>query len=135
MMESEIGAFFDGRPEERAVYDALEEALRDRYPEMTFRVQKSCVAFDDPRPFCYASLQRCGGRRGPYLLVTFGLEAPIADPRVAVVTQPYPNRWTHHVPVAAPGEVDDQLLAWIDWAHSFSKRKRRAQRQDTQTEE
>ena len=70
-------------------------------------------------------LQRCGKRKDPYILVSFGLEAPLADPRVAAVVEPYPNRWTHHVPVGESDEVDDQLLAWIDWAHAFSKRKQK----------
>lgn len=124
-MGQEINAFFGGQVDELTAYGALEDALRARYPDMTVRVQKSCISFCDPRPFCYVSLQRCGKRPGRYILVTFGLEAPIADPRVAAVVEPYPNRWTHHVPVAVSSEVDDQLLAWIDWAHAFSKRKRR----------
>lgn len=117
--------FFAGRPTELSIYRELENAVQTRIPDMTIRVMKSCVSFDDGRPFCYVSLQRCGKRKGPYILVSFGLEAPIADPRVAAVVEPYPNRWTHHVPVGEPAEVDDQLLAWIDWAHAFSERKGR----------
>ena len=117
--------FFAGRSTELSVYCELEEAVRTRFPDMNIRVMKSCVSFDDGRPFCYVSLQRCGKRKDPYILVSFGLEAPIADPRVAAVVEPYPNRWTHHVPVGESDEVDDQLLAWIDWAHAFSKRKQK----------
>ena len=117
--------FFEGRAAELSVYLALEAAVRARVPGMTLRVLKSCIALDDGRPFCYVSLQRCGGRKGAYILVIFGLEAPIADPRIAAVVEPYPNRWTHHVPVGDAAEVDDQLLAWIDWAHAFSKRKKK----------
>ena len=119
-----VESFFEGREAELRIYRALETAVRRLIPDMTVRVLKSCVSFDDVRPFCYVSLQRCGGRKGAYILASFGLEAPIADPRVAAVVEPYPNRWTHHVPVGDPAEVDDQLLAWIDWAHAFSKRKR-----------
>ena len=116
--------FFAGHPQELCAYRALEEAVRARIPDMTVRVMKSCVAFDDGRPFCYVSRQRCGGRKGAYILVSFGLDAPIADSRIAAAVEPYPNRWTHHVPVGDPEEVDAQLLAWIYWAHAFSKRKR-----------
>ena len=116
--------FFAGHPQELCAYRALEEAVRARIPDMTVRVMKSCVAFDDGRPFCYVSRQRCGGRKGANILVSFGLDAPIADSRIAAAVKPYPNRWTHHVPVGDPEEVDAQLLAWIDWAHAFSKRKR-----------
>ena len=115
--------FFAGHPQELCAYRALEEAVRARIPDMTVRMMKSCVAFDDGRPFCYVSRQRCGERKDAYILVSFGLDAPIADSRIAAAVEPYPNRWTHHVPVGDPEEVDAQLLAWIDWAHAFSKRK------------
>ena len=45
-------------------------------------------------------------------------------PRIAVATEPYPNRWTHHVVVARPEDVDGELLGWLEAAWTFSEHKR-----------
>ena len=45
------------------------------------------------------------------------------DPRIAVAVEPYPNRWTHHVLVSRPEEVDEKLLSWLQEAYTFSECK------------
>ena len=57
------------------------------------------------------------------IIVTFGLGAKVEDPRIAVAVEPYPNRWTHHVLVSRPEEVDEKLLSWLQEAYTFSECK------------
>ena len=38
-------------------------------------------------------------------------------------TEPYPNRWTHHVLVSREEEIDGELLGWVEEAASFSAAK------------
>lgn len=45
------------------------------------------------------------------------------SPRVAVAVEPYPNRWTHHVVVSSPQQLDDTLFAWIEEAYQFAQTK------------
>ena len=45
------------------------------------------------------------------------------DPRIAVAVEPYPRRWTHHVLLSRPEEVDGQLLDWLREAYVFSQCK------------
>ena len=58
------------------------------------------------------------------MTVTFGLSYRKDSPRIDVVTEPYPNRWTHHVMVGSEEEIDDELMGWIYEAAEFSSSKR-----------
>ena len=96
--ETDVQAFFEGRPAELAVYQAL------------FR-----------RLYAAASLPR--RRKGwpeRCLLLTFGLARRVESPRIAVAVEPYPNRWTHHVTVAGEAELDGELMDWLREAHDFA---------------
>ena len=57
------------------------------------------------------------------LLVTIGLGARRASPRVVCAVEPYPGRWTQHVLVADTDDLDDELLCWLDEAYAFSMAK------------
>lgn len=57
-------------------------------------------------------------------MVTFGLEHRADSPRIAVATEPYPNRWTHHLLLTDPAEIDRQLLDWLQEACWFAENKR-----------
>ena len=56
-------------------------------------------------------------------MVTFGLGHKVESPRIDVATEPYPGRWTHHVLIGGPEEVDDELMAWVRAAAEFSAAK------------
>lgn len=123
MNNPEAAAYFDGAPRAMACFEKLGDAILKRHPEARVAVQKSTVAFRDPRPFCYVSLPyRCKTGEPKYVSVSFGLDVSIPDSRIAHVSEPYPNRWTHHVHVSGPEEVDEQLLAWIEWAWQFRRK-------------
>ena len=46
------------------------------------------------------------------------------SPRIDVASEPYPNRWTHHMLIASEEEIDDELMSWIKEAAAFSAGKR-----------
>lgn len=117
-----IDVLFRNHPRSIACFRALEQAMLARHPEAVLRVQKTCASFLDPGPFCYISPGRTADGS---IIVTFGLDAPILDPRIIHLTEVRPNRWTHHVSIHSPEQIDDQLLAWIDWAHAFKIRTKR----------
>ena len=58
------------------------------------------------------------------MTVTFGLSYQKMSPRIDVATQPYPNRWTHHVMIGGLDEIDEELVNWIREAAEFSACKR-----------
>lgn len=56
-------------------------------------------------------------------MVTFGLEHRVDSSRIAVATEPYPNRWTHHLLLTDPAQIDTELLDWLQEAYWFSEQK------------
>lgn len=117
--------FFDKMPAILPVYARLREQLAAAYPDLGIRVGKSQISFRNRYGFAAASLpwRRVKGWPAEYLLVTFGLARRLDDPRIAQAVEPYPNRWTHHVLVQTPEEVDETLLRWIDEAYWFAQSK------------
>ena len=128
-MEQELDLLrlFEKEPGALALYQALEERLEELLPGMTRKVGKSQVSFYLRHQFGCASLlaaKRKKDRPDPYLTVTFGLAYPVESPRIAVKTEPYPNRWTHHVVLGRVEEIDEELLGWLREAAAFAASKR-----------
>lgn len=97
-MEQDLLFLFEKCPGTLPLYHALEERLRKAVPGMAVKVGKSQASFYLRHQFGCASLlaaKRKKDRPDPYLTVTFGLAYPVESPRIAVKTEPYPNRWTH----------------------------------------
>ena len=117
--------FFDGRPEELALYQTLEERLAAALPDTRVKVQRTQISFYDKHLFAAASLPVRRRREWPEhcLLVTVGLARPLDSPRAAVTVEPYPGRWTNHIPVARQEEIDGELLAWLAEARDFARSK------------
>ena len=119
--------FFDGMPRMLPVYEALRERLQSAYPELGVKVTKTQISFRNRYVFAMASLpwRRVRGWPEEYLLVSFGLSYPKSAPRIVQSVEAYPNRWTHHVLVERPEEIDEELLGWLDEAYRFALVKRR----------
>lgn len=122
---SDVGIYFSGHPMELALYETLYQAMDAAFPDARVKVQKSQISFYGRHLFAAASLPVRRKKDWPEhcLLVTFGLGERVEDPRIAVAVEPYPNRWTHHVVVSDPEQVDGQLLGWLKDAWLFSEEK------------
>ncbi len=119
--------FFDGRPAELSLYERLFGLLDGQgLPNLSVRVQKSQLSFYGRHLFAAASLPLRRKKEWPKecILVTVGLNRKLDSPRVAVAVEPYPGRWTHHIPVSEPEELDGELLSWLLEAYEFSESKR-----------
>ena len=57
-------------------------------------------------------------------MFTLGLPAPLDSARVAVKTEPYPGRWTHHIVLSEIAELDEELFAWIEESYAIAAAKR-----------
>ena len=55
--------------------------------------------------------------------MTVGLARKVESPRIAVATEPYPGRWTHHIVVSGLEEIDGELMGWIKEAAAFANQK------------
>lgn len=126
-MNSDTLLFFDQRPAALPLYAAFEERLLAEIPDAKIKVQKTQISFSNRRMFACASflpVRRAKDRPDTYLTVTFGLDHRVDSPRIDAASEPYPGRWTHHVLVASPEELDDELMGWVRQAAVFSAGKR-----------
>lgn len=119
-MSPEELLFFDSMPTMLPVYEALRHKLVNAYPDLGIRVTKTQISFKNRYIFAVVSFQRVPDCPKEHLLVTFGLGYPKQNPRISVVTEASPHRWTHHVPVTRPEELNEELMGWIDEAYQFA---------------
>ena len=123
--DADVLFFFDGRPLELGLYQVFFDEMQRRFPGASVKVQKSQISFCGRYLFAAASLpvRRKKGWPEHCILVTFGLSRRLLSPRIAVAVEPYPNRWTHHVVVSDPAEIDGELMGWVEEAHACSEAK------------
>ena len=118
--------FFDEHPKALPLYLTLEERLYETFPRVNKRVQKTQITFSNRHVFAcvsFARVKRKAELPESYLVLTLGLPGPLESDRVAVRVEPYPNRWTHHIVVSAPEELDRELFSWIEAAYAFADAK------------
>ena len=124
--QSDVLAFFDGKPEELALYQALFRRVDGAFPEGSVKVQKSQISFYGRHLFGAASLPVRRKKNWPEhcIVVTIGLSYRLDSPRVAVAVEPYPNRWTPHVLVSREDEIDGELRGGLGEGYEFCRSKR-----------
>lgn len=128
--EMDMLLFFDERPLELTLYEALFQRMDAAFPDISVKVQKSQISFYGKHLFAAVSLpiRRRKGWPDHCILVTFGLSNPLYSARIAVAVEPYPNRWTHHVVVSEESQLDTELFDWLREAYEFSENKTRRTR-------
>ncbi len=116
--------YLENDPQLIALYRALEARLLAHWPGSVVVVQKSQIAFLDPRPFCYLWLPPVGrrrpGRPERYLVLTLVLSSRRQHRLLAEVSDPYPARFSHHFIVAEPNDLDERLLDLVAEANARS---------------
>jgi hypothetical protein len=125
-LDTDTLMFFDQHMDILPLYQAFEELLYDSFPVVNKRVQKTQITFSNRHVFAcvsFARVKRKAELPMRYMVITLGLPAPLDSERVAVKTEPYPGRWTHHFVVSTPEELDEELLSWIKTAYTFADAK------------
>lgn len=123
--EEDLLFFFDGKPRELALYRALESCLEAELPGTAVKVQKTQISLYGRHLYAAVSLPR--GKRGwpeHCLVLTLGLPRRLDPPRAVMTVEPWPGRWTNHVPLSREEELDGELLAWLREAWDFAESKR-----------
>ena len=122
-LDADALMFFDQHMDILPLYQAFEELLSDSFPVVNKRVQKTQITFSNRHVFAcvsFARVKRKAELPMRYMVITLGLPAPLDSERVAVKTEPYPGRWTHHIVVNKPEELDEELLSWVREAYDFA---------------
>ena len=123
--------FFEVMPGALPLYEQLLELVRQTVGTFSIRVQKTQITWSNRYVFAcisFAKVRPAKLRPQTYLVVTFGLDHRVESPRIDIATEPYPHRWTHHVLISAPEEIDNELLGWVREAYDFSAAKGRGKR-------
>ena len=103
------------------LYETLRDKLVERYPDLRIKVSKTQISFYNRHMFAMASLPRRKKDEG--LLLSLGLGRPLGSPRVAYQSEPYPGRFTIHIPLNTSAELDGELCAWLREAWEFNEAK------------
>ena len=127
-MDADTLLFFERNkhPEALPLFEALEERILAEVPDVRIKVQKSQITFYNRHLFAcvsYVRVRKKAQLPPCYIVVTVGLARKVDSPRIAVATEPYPGRWTHHIVVAGPEEIDDELMGWVKEAAAFAAAK------------
>lgn len=107
-------------PHAQELWRLLEGMLRERLLPFDVRVSKTQLSL------CSGCVFACISAKKEKLIVTFGLPSRVDSPRICQATEPYPQRWTHHMPVGEASELDEELINWLAAAQAFAigKKKR-----------
>ena len=122
-LDADALMFFDQHMDILPLYQAFEELLFDSFPVVNKRAQKTQITFSNRHVFACVSFARVKRKTElpmRFIVITLGLPAPLDSERVAVKTEPYPGRWTHHIVVNKPEELDEELLSWVREAYDFA---------------
>lgn len=126
-MSPDVLFFFNKDPAALPLYETFESRLLAEVENVSIRVQKTQITFTNPRVFAAVSflpVRRKAQRPAHYITVTLGLGRRLDSPRVDAASEPYPNRWTHHLLIASPEEIDGELMEWVREAAAFAAAKR-----------
>ena len=126
-MNADILFFFNDHMDAFPLYERLEGLILEQIPDVKIKVSKTQISFSNKRSFAFASFNPCRKakeRPNVWITVTFGLNYRKDSPRIDAATEPYPNRWTHHIMVGSEEEIDIELMGWICEAAEFSANKR-----------
>ncbi len=117
--------FFDAMPCMLPLYELLRAKLDERCPDITAKTGKTQISLRCRYVFAAVSLpwRKVRGWPKEYLLVSFGLPFRLDSPRIAASTEPYPGRFTHHVLLTQPSDLDRLLLDWLESAYRFAMEK------------
>lgn len=125
-MNPDVRMFFDPHPAALPLYEAFAGVMAARFPETCVRVQKTQITFSNRRVYACVSFLRAKRKAElpeTWFTLTLGLPYPLESPRVESRVEPYPGRWTTHIVLSDPSELDAELLAWVEQAYAFAESK------------
>lgn len=82
--------------------------------EVSIRVTKSQIAFQRRRSFAWVWMpgQYLKGRTAP-LVLTLALPWRDGSPRWKEIVEPAPGRFTHHLELSDPADIDEEVRGWL----------------------
>lgn len=119
---------FAGRPASLRLFHLVREFIETIGPvEMT--VTKTQVSFGVRTKFAWVWLPQLWthARAEDSITLTFDHGERVDDPRIVAAVEPRLGRWTHHVVITEPADLDDVVKGWLREAYdsgTIDRRKR-----------
>ena len=118
--------FFEQHRDAYPLYEIFINMQLEQFPQTKMKVQKSQISFSNRHMYACVSFLRVKKKAempAAYFVLTLGMPCPLESDRVAVRTEPYPGRWTTHIVISAPTDLDEELFGWIRLAYEFAENK------------
>ena len=108
-----LDEYFEGRPDARAIFEAVRQAA-DAIGPVEYRVTKSQIALARGATFAIVWIPGVylHGRGAP-LVLTLPLRHRDPSPRWKEVVEPHPGRFTHHLELWSPDDIDSEVIGWL----------------------
>jgi len=105
--------FFGDQPLAKELFVVIDREV-EALGEVTIRVSRSQIAFWRRRTLAsvWMPAQYLKREAAPLVLTVF-LRRRDDSPRWKEVVEPYPGRFTHHLELYDPADVDDQVTGWL----------------------
>lgn len=108
-----LDEFFEGFDQSREIFGSLQKTVISIGPA-TIKVSKSQIAFVRSRIFARVWIpERHLGRKAAPLVLTLGFRYRDASPRWKEIVEPAKGRFTHHLELYAPSELDSEVKEWL----------------------
>lgn len=108
---------FGGFPATLAVARRVEE-ITAGLAGVSVRTSRSQVAYRRRRGFAYVWRPGQYVANGVPAVLSIALPREVVSARFKEVAHPSPKVWMHHLELRTPGEVDEQVRAWLEEAHA-----------------
>jgi len=121
----ELVEFFEKMPQAQPIFELFAQKVLSEFSDVHMTIHKTQISFANRHVFAcvWLPVRKMKNRPGIYLVISFGLDHLVADPRIVEAAEPYPQRWMHHVIVQDCREIDAQLMGWIRQAYQFARVK------------
>lgn len=108
-----LDEYFKGYPESRWLFESLREMIESIGP-VEIRVTKSQVAFYRRKAFAWAWIPgKYLRQRSASLVLTLGFNHKDRSSRWKQIVEPTPGRFTHHLELYSPADIDDEVDGWL----------------------
>src|SRR6476619_6592727 len=105
--------FFSDKTLAKQLFSAVRREV-EAIGEASIRTTKSQIAFRTQRTFASVWMpgQYLRGKTAPLVLTIF-LPSRDASPRWKEIVEPAPGRFTHHLELHDPADIDDEVRGWL----------------------
>jgi predicted transport protein len=116
---------FAEHPQRLALYRAFRERVLALGDDVDIAPKKTQVTFRTERAFAWAWLPQLWNRSRPdgSITISFDVDHPVHDARIAETVATGNGRWTHHIVIEHESDLDDVVDGWLAQAYAWAEER------------